>query len=57
MKILCDAEIVRGRKVGKWIYYSLDCQGISALRAMMDVSLDEAAVPEKGDCAGEGIAC
>ena len=57
MKILCDAEIVKGRKVGKWIYYSLDCQGISGLRAMMDVSLDVAAVPEKDDCAGEGIAC
>ena len=24
MKILCDCGLVNGRKVGKWIYYSLD---------------------------------
>ena len=24
MKSLCDCELVKGRKVGKWTYYSLD---------------------------------
>ena len=27
MKILCDAELVSGRKVGKWMYYSIYPQG------------------------------
>ena len=28
MKILCDAELVSGRKEGKWMYYSLSKAGI-----------------------------
>lgn len=28
MKILCDAGVVQGRKEGKWVYYSIDPQGI-----------------------------
>ncbi len=28
MKILCDAELVSGRKEGKWMYYSLSKTGI-----------------------------
>ncbi len=28
MKILCDAELVSGRKEGKWMYYSLSKVGI-----------------------------
>ena len=27
MKILCDAELVNGRKVGKWMYYSISPEG------------------------------
>lgn len=33
MKILCDAEIVVGRKEGKWVHYSIDEAG--ARRAQM----------------------
>ena len=33
MKILCDAEIVVGRKEGKWVHYSIDEAG--AERAQM----------------------
>ena len=33
MKILCDAEIVVGRKDGKWVHYSIDEAG--AERAQM----------------------
>lgn len=28
MKILCDAEIVVGRKEGKWMYYSISKKGV-----------------------------
>lgn len=28
MKILCDAEIVIGRKEGKWTYYSISAKGV-----------------------------
>ena len=27
MKILCDAQLVTGRKVGKWMYYSICPEG------------------------------
>ena len=30
MKILCDSEIVVGRKEGKWVYYSISSEGASA---------------------------
>ena len=56
MKILCDAEIVRGRKVGKWTYYSLNCEGLAVLRDMMQVSLSDAGIPECCDCTEEEIA-
>lgn len=50
MKILCDAEIVNGRKVGKWTYYSLNCDNIMMLREIMQVSLSDACIPEDCDC-------
>lgn len=28
MKILCDSGIVRGRKEGKWMHYSISSQGV-----------------------------
>jgi ArsR family transcriptional regulator len=27
MKILCDAGVVKGRKEGKWVHYSIDPEG------------------------------
>lgn len=35
MKILCDAGIVTGRKEGKWIHYSICCDGVHQLQALM----------------------
>lgn len=29
MKILCDCSIVKGRREGKWMHYSLCCEGAS----------------------------
>ena len=50
MKILCDAGIVKGRKVGKWTYYSLNCEGVLMLRAMMQGSLSAEHIPENCEC-------
>ena len=48
MKILCDAGIVTGRKEGKWMHYSICCEGVCSLRTM----LRELLVPENlpADC-------
>ena len=35
MKILCDAGIVNGRKEGKWTHYSMCCEGVRKIRALM----------------------
>ena len=35
MKILCDAGIVNGRKEGKWTHYSMCCEGVHKVRALM----------------------
>ncbi|MGN1318486.1 MAG: ArsR/SmtB family transcription factor [Lachnospirales bacterium] len=32
MKILCDSEIVTGRKEGKWMYYSISKDGVECAR-------------------------
>ena len=56
MKILCDAEIGNGRKAGKWTYYSLNCEGVTILRDMLQVSLSDACIPECCDCNKEEIA-
>lgn len=36
MKILCDSEIVKGRKEGKWIYYAFDSVGIERAKKLFD---------------------
>ena len=35
MKILCDSNFVIGRKEGKWMYYSISPEGVSAFREMI----------------------
>ena len=35
MKILCDSNFVIGRKEGKWMYYSISTEGVSAFREMI----------------------
>ncbi len=35
MKILCDAEIVTGRKEGKWIHYSINCEAACRMRKLL----------------------
>ena len=36
MKLLCDSELVIGRKDGKWMYYSLSPDGISTFHTMIE---------------------
>ena len=35
MKILCDAEIVVGRKEGKWTYYSFNPEGVKRANELL----------------------
>lgn len=39
MKILCDADIVQGRKDGKWVYYSIDPKGTDRARKLLEQQL------------------
>lgn len=53
MKILCDSSLVNARKQGKWMYYSLSKEGISAFRNMIEVYAHcdcEKQEPENGSC-------
>ena len=36
MKILCDSKLVNGRKVGKWIYYSLNDETVQKLKTFLN---------------------
>lgn len=35
MRLLCDSDLVHGRKEGKWMYYSISPEGVSAFREMI----------------------
>lgn len=39
MKILCDADIVQGRKDGKWVYYSITQEGADHARELLEQQL------------------
>ena len=40
MKILCDAEIIKGRKEGKWTHYSFNDEGIGKAKDILnDITL------------------
>jgi len=34
MKILCESGIVVGRKEGKWMHYSINCEGACGVRKL-----------------------
>ena len=50
MKILCDAEIVTGRKDGKWMHYSICCDGVYQLRSVLRELLAPENVPSDCNC-------
>lgn len=36
MKVLCECGLVQVRKEGKWSYYSLNCETLTAFRRFID---------------------
>jgi len=46
MKILCDSELVVGRKDGKWTYYSLSCDALADVQQFVS----ELKCCKKGGC-------
>lgn len=51
MKILCDADIVQGRKDGKWVYYSVNPKGADRARELLEQQLSlEASSGENRSC-------
>lgn len=52
MRILCDAGIVRSRKEGKWMYYSLDAAGAARAQILLR-ELTTEAPDAKCDCCKE----
>ena len=44
MKLLCDADIVQGRKDGKWVHYSINQEGAKRAQKILEqlVTLDNA---------------
>ena len=53
MKILCDAGIVVGRKEGKWTHYSICCEGVRTVRALMKELLSGVNMPQNCECKEE----
>ncbi len=53
MKILCDAGIVTGRKEGKWMHYSICCDGVKTMRTMLQELLSANNIPENCSCKEE----
>lgn len=59
MKILCDAEIVKGRKDGKWVHYSLDEGGAKRAEEILKSMLtaDVTGETDKADETDEVCKC
>lgn len=36
MKILCEADIVQGRKVGKWVHYTINPVGVEYAKTLFE---------------------
>ena len=58
MKILCDSGIVRGRKEGKWVHYSIDPAGAERAGKLLNaqITLTDSADSGMGNmcCPAEG---
>lgn len=50
MKILCSCGIVEGRREGKWMHYSICCEGVCSLRAILKELLSPEHIPENCCC-------
>ncbi len=57
MKILCDAEIVKSRKEGKWTHYSLSEEGmLQAIRYLQMLASSESEDSEQ-PCSQDTCSC
>ena len=50
MKILCDADIVQGRKEGKWVHYSLDPSGAEHAKKLLNEQVTLTVAYIQNDC-------
>lgn len=51
MKILVDCGLVKGRREGKWHYYSLNCETLSAYKKFINsLTCVKDEVKQCGDC-------
>ena len=50
MKILCDCDVVKSRREGKWMYYSICCEGVKQVRARLLDLLSPENLPEQCRC-------
>ena len=50
MKILCEAGIVCAQKDGKWMHYSICCEGVCELRGMLKELLMQGNLPVNCQC-------
>lgn len=50
MKLLCDVGIVTGRKEGKWMHYSISCEGAKAIRGLLQELLSPEHIPDNCCC-------
>lgn len=50
MKILCDSGIVTGRKEGKWMHYSINCEGAATARNILQILTSPCNIPENCKC-------
>ena len=50
MKVLCDAGIVTARKEGKWMHYSICCDGVCQLRSLLRELLAPENLPSDCSC-------
>ena len=48
MKILCECGLVSGRREGKWMHYSIHCDGVKQVRTLMQGLLLPENIP--ADC-------
>ena len=47
MKILCDAGIVISRREGKWMHYTICCEGVWSVRTLLRDLLAPGKIPAK----------
>lgn len=55
MKILCACGIVKGRREGKWMHYSICCEGVRKVRNLMQELLAPEHIPKKCECGKEKL--